>query len=162
MTNQTYDYAAPEKRLMERIEAELDARTPEEIGGEQEQCRRSFQDLVERHIKFWVSHKNVGNKQKIKDFLAAATVLRRFTGEHTGVIEISVEESWVGKIEMRFDALFFMDGDATGSHEIFAGIFQKFRDVTISPKGEQVVIQIFDDLYDVVEAPVPEEPYSPS
>lgn len=150
MISETFDYATPEKLLLNQIQEELAARTPEQIEKDKTDSERSLAILMEKHEQFIRTNKKVGDLLKIKNFLHFAEILRKFTAEHTGWMQTTIDEGWHGMIKMRFEMLFFLENDASDSHKIFASIFERFKDIHLGTEEGHLTVEIFEHLYDMI------------
>lgn len=157
-----FDYHSAEKQVMDKIQAKLAARTPEELAADEKEASLSFQKIIEKYEEYAVSHKRIPNREKYEDFLSVAEQMRRYAAAHEGVITIRAEAGGTGIIEMYFDHLIHTDLDASHSRLLLAFLLMKYEDVSISAKQDGILIQAFAELYDV-ETPDGAEPnQSPS
>lgn len=157
-----FDYYTEEKQLLDEIQTQLAARTPEEVAADEKKSALSFQRIMEIYERRQITRKRVPNKDKYRNFLQAAEQMRQYTAIHTGKISIRAEEGGIGMIEMFFENLFHTDLDSTHSNLMLGLMLMRYRETSITAKSEGIAIQVFAELYDEIPVDGPETDHSPS
>lgn len=144
-----YDYRGRDAAIMQEAEEMLNQRTPEQVEKDRLDTQKNLQELYKYMELKELTFCKIPNKQKRREFLNTAALLRKFADLHDGLLEVEISHN-VGTIALTVESVQHTMDSLDSTRFLMGLLFLRYEGISISPCGNAIQIQIVECLYDQV------------
>ena len=152
--HQIYNYRETGIELQAEIDLQLASRTPEEIQADQKKTEEQLESLHKAFLadeESTHSYQKKFSKEKERQFLHYAELLREYAETQDGCLEVSIQNG-IGKILLVCNAIFHTSDAIDKSRFLFALLFLKYKSTTIYAEENSVCLSIVVNLQDTLKS----------